>query len=477
MKDIEWKNVSIDYEMIYKMPQVFLKEYGFLPIVDTEGNKAIAITRDMTIQFQYEISKYYKSTPIIYYSKRDELEFNLSYVSAEKSIIAITDEATIDENIENADNPVKELYEILLKRAIALKASDIHFEPFEEKTVIRYRVHGKLMKIREIDNVTYRFLSTTIKILSNMDISKKYIPHDGKYLIVYNKKNYDLRISTMPVLYGEKIVVRILNSSDIDLKLESLGFDSSSLNIIRKIINRGEGLFLVSGPTGSGKTTTLYSIINEINLKEKNVMTIEDPVEYKINGINQINLNTKAGLTFATGLRNILRQDPDVILVGEIRDEETAEIAIKAAITGHIVLSTIHTNDTISTINRLNNMGIPRHLIVDAISGIISQRLVSKLCECRKKPSKDHINESKTELELKVGACNKCIDGYIGRTLVYEMMEMDENVKNQVMSSNFLSKSVLKESLNKVTFKENVKIKYENGEIDAHTYNKFECLG
>ena len=477
MKNIEWKNVSIDYDMIRKMPQGFLKEYEFLPLIHKNGTKAIAITRDMTIQFKYEISKYYKLIPNIYYSKRDEIEFNLSYVSAEKNIIAIADETTIEKNIEDVDNPVKELYEILLKRAIDLKASDIHFEPFEGKTVIRYRVHGKLMKIREIDNATYRFLSTTIKILSNMDISKKYIPHDGKYLIVYNKKNYDLRISTMPVLYGEKIVVRILNSGDIDLKLESLGFDGSSLNIIRKIINKGEGLFLVSGPTGSGKTTTLYSIINEINLGEKNVMTIEDPVEYKINGINQINLNTKAGLTFATGLRNILRQDPDVILVGEIRDEETAEIAIKAAITGHIVLSTIHTNDTISTINRLNNMGIPRHLIVDAISGIISQRLVSKLCECGNNFLKNDINESKEDLNLKSRTCNKCIDGYIGRTLVYEIMEMNENVKNEVMSNKFLSKSVLKKNLNKITFKENIKIKYENGEIDEHTYNKFECLG
>ncbi|NEZ46562.1 type II secretion system protein GspE [Clostridium niameyense] len=346
------------------------------------------------------------------------------------------------DDIKNA--PVVKILDSLIQNAIQSRASDIHIEPFDELVKIRYRIDGELQQISTISKDSLVPLVTRIKILANLDIAEKRIPQDGRILKKFNKKEIDLRVSTLPTVFGEKVVIRILNRENYLIGKDKLNMEKEDIEKIEKIIKSPHGIILVTGPTGSGKSTTLYTLLNDLNDSKNNIVTIEDPVEYVLQGVNQVNVNTKAGLTFANGLRSILRQDPDIIMIGEIRDRETAEIAIRAAITGHLVLSTIHTNDSASSIIRLKDMGVMPYLISTSLSGVISQRLVRKICPyCiesheANEQEKDilDINKNKKLMLYKGQGCGYCKNtGYIGRTGVFEIMEIGREHVEMIMQN------------------------------------------
>ena len=351
----------------------------------------------------------------------------------------------------------------ILSKAICKDASDIHIEPFEDEVIIRFRVDGELSKMLTIAIESYSFLITVIKLDSGINITEKRLPQDGRMDIEIEDVKVDIRTSTIPTIYGEKIVLRILNRQALIKDKSELGFSEQAIEKIENIINKKSGILLITGSTGSGKTTTVYSILKELLNSNKNIMTIEDPVEYKIKGINQIQVNDKIGLTFDVGLKSILRQDPDIIMVGEIRDTETANTAIRAASTGHLVISTMHTNDTISSINRLIEMDIPAYLISSTLIGIISQKLVRKRCNnC----SKDIVEKNNLDKLINtIQVCNKCEDkGYYGRTAMYEILEINESLKQEINNwtdSRNTSNTIKKSEM--ISFKDSATYLIENG--------------
>ncbi len=338
---------------------------------------------------------------------------------------------------EEEKNYAKELLEEILKNAIEQESSDIHIEPNKDDFLIRFRVDGELRDIVRLDMNKYNQLVTVIKLRGNMNISEKRIPQDGRMEIESNNKNIDIRISSSPVIDGEKIVLRILSNKEFLNDQQDLGFRKEDIDKIDKIINMSSGILLVTGSTGSGKTTTIYSILKKLLDDRRNIMTIEDPVEYKIEGINQIQVNNKIGLDFDLGLKSILRQDPDIIMVGEIRDVETAKTAIRAASTGHLVISTMHTKDAVSSITRLKEMGIEEYLISSSVIGVISQRLVKKICyECSHDITIENIDSNKTKHKVICG-CEECnFTGYKNRTVVYEVLEVTKEIRNMINNNN-----------------------------------------
>lgn len=351
------------------------------------------------------------------------------------------DEEDHSEDADVTNSPMVRLVNTIITQAVKIKASDIHIEPYERNVRIRYRVDGELREVMTPAKGTHSAIVTRIKILGKMNISEKRLPQDGRVETTIDGMPIDMRISILPTVYGEKIVIRLLDRNSLVVNKDELGFSSHNLERLNRIMKVPEGIILVTGPTGSGKTTTLYSLLKELNRESKNIITVEDPVEYRLEGINQVQVNTKAGLAFANGLRSILRQDPDIIMVGEIRDSETAEIAVRAAITGHIVLSTIHTNDTVSTISRLEDMGIENYLVSSSTVGIIAQRLVKKICLKCKTTFKATAEELKllglsleTELIISKGTgCNSCNHtGYSGRTAIHEVLVVDRDVRNLI---------------------------------------------
>lgn len=341
------------------------------------------------------------------------------------------------EDVNNA--PMVRLVNQVISQAVKLGASDVHIEPFEERVRIRVRIDGELKEIMSPAKSTHSAIITRIKIIGKLDISEKRIPQDGRVETIIENRTIDMRISVLPTVYGEKVVIRILDRNNIIVTKEQLGFTERNLELFDRIIKSPEGIILVTGPTGSGKTTTLYTVLKDLNQINKNIITVEDPVEYRLDGINQVQVNIKAGLTFVTGLRSILRQDPDIVLVGEIRDAETAQIATRAAITGHLVLSTLHTNDTASSISRLIDMGIEPYMVSSAVVGIIAQRLIKKICpHCKiqyEATDKDKkllgINEPLNLFKGK--GCNSCGNtGYSGRTAIHEVMAVNREIRNLI---------------------------------------------
>lgn len=341
---------------------------------------------------------------------------------------------------ENIKDPTIRSVDFIIKKAIEKRASDIHIEPKEDKFFIKYRVDGDLNLYIENTKNIYNKIISRIKVMSNMDTTERRKPQDGKFNFTIDNNSIDARVSSVATVYGEKLVIRLLNRFDIDLKLDKLGFDFEDLNIIKRISRKSSGIFLVSGPTGSGKTSTLYSIILSLDYNKYNITSIEDPVEYKIQEINQIQTSDNLDLGFYKLLKYVLRQDPDIISIGEIRDIDTSKLALQSAMTGHRVFSTIHTDNIESTIIRLLEMGIKPFYIASALNGIISQRLIKKLCEnCS---TIDEINKSEMELlgledKLSVARPNGCIKcsgtGYLGRILIYEILEVDEFIKNLII--------------------------------------------
>ncbi len=347
------------------------------------------------------------------------------------------------------DAPVVRLVNSLIARAVDERASDIHFEPQAREMAVRYRVDGVL---RPVTSVPLRLASgvvSRVKIMADLDIAEKRVPQDGRVGLAVGGRSLDLRVATLPTVHGEKIVIRVLDKSNVMLKLPDLGFTPDVLGRFEAAYKRPYGAVLVTGPTGSGKSTTLYAALNQLNSSTKNIITVEDPVEYRLPGINQVQVNPRAGLTFAAGLRSILRSDPDIVMIGEVRDRETAQIAVEAALTGHMVLATIHTNDASSTLTRLTEMGVEPFLSASAVAGILAQRLARKLCvHCREQVQVRHavLREMVPGVALPPGlpdpvivhrarGCGRCSgSGYHGRVGVFEMLRMNEEIRQLVLA-------------------------------------------
>ncbi len=338
--------------------------------------------------------------------------------------------------------PIVKLVTMLIADAVKSGASDIHIEPREKSTQVRYRIDGNLKNIREYPKQIQDAVVSRVKIISNLDITNRRHPQDGRSALRLEKHTVDLRISTLPSIYGEKIVIRLLDPSSGLIPLAQLGISDHVLKPLVDIFSQPQGMLMVTGPTGSGKTTTLYSILQQVRTETKNIITLEDPVEYKLSGITQVGINEGIGFTFASALRSVLRQDPDIVMVGEIRDLDTAEIGSRAALTGHFVLSTLHTNDTVSTITRLIDIGLEPFLVTAAVSGVIAQRLIRKICSnCKVEapPPEDFgkFNLPRLEKYYKGSGCAKCSNtGYKGRIGVYELVTMDSKLK-RLITKNF----------------------------------------
>ncbi len=387
-----------------------------------------------------EVEKSYSTENIKYLKKRD------SFLREENSVVV-------------------KIVNTILRRAIEEKASDIHIESYREYIRIRYRIDGVLIEIGRIKGIEFlQYIISRIKIIADLDIVERRMPQDGRFEINIQDKKIDFRVSIIPTINGEKCVIRILNQNIIDLDIEKLDIDKSDLEKILFQLNKRNGMLLISGPTGSGKTSTLYSILKRLNTGHENILTVEDPVEYEIAGINQVQSKNEIGRTFAVMLRAYLRQDPDILMVGEIRDYETAEIAVKASITGHMVLSTIHTNNSVGGIDRLIDIGIPAYMISASLSGIISQRLVRRLCsDCKIKDEywKEKIkilgydleNYKNIEFYTEKG-CPKCNHtGYRGRIGIFEVFIPDIEIKNMInkgISSLEIEKVALKKGMKKL---------------------------
>jgi type IV pilus assembly protein PilB len=348
----------------------------------------------------------------------------------------IESELSIDRLVQKAEEaPVIKLVDLIIRQAIDEKASDIHIEPFKDKLEIRYRIDGVLYQIPPPASHLQLAIVSRIKILAKLDIAEKRLPQDGNISAKLEDRVVDLRVSTIPTIWGEKVVMRILDKGAIKLEMINLGFDAKQLAMIRKVLDTNYGLVFVTGPTGSGKSTTLYSVLNEVKDTTKNIITVEDPVEFRIDGINQVGVRNDIGLTFASALRAFLRQDPDIILVGEVRDLETAQICVRAALTGHMVLSTLHTNDAPSAITRLIDIGVPHYLLPPSLSLVIGQRLVRKLCaKCKEPYEANNLMvgdyKIKTDLVYRSKGCDECSHtGYKGRMVISEVMVINDQIR------------------------------------------------
>ncbi|MDO5521441.1 MAG: ATPase, T2SS/T4P/T4SS family [bacterium] len=380
-----------------------------------------------TTEVMKNIDKYYGNAEAMAVAERYTKEKESQYKEEEKAQ---------KEDVLNA--PIVVLVNTIIEQGVRQRASDIHIEPLEKKVRVRYRIDGVLKEAMVYNLNVFQAIIARIKIIGDMDIAEKRKPQDGRITSIVDRKEYDIRVSILPTVFGEKIVLRITAKKALNKDKKELGLSEKELAEFNQILKHPYGMLLVTGPTGSGKSTTLYTALSELNTEHVNIVTLEDPVEANIDGINQVQTNDKAGVTFASGLRSILRQDPDIIMIGEIRDNETAQIAVKAAITGHLVVSTLHTNSAASTIARLEDMGIESYLLADATVGIIAQRLVRRLCPSCKKSRLATLTEKKmmqvpeTE-EFTVydpAGCNSCNGtGYYGRVGVYEIMRVTPELK------------------------------------------------
>ncbi|MCX5704406.1 MAG: GspE/PulE family protein [Candidatus Omnitrophica bacterium] len=398
-----------------------------------EINPVIATKSDIT----KAIEKFYGKSKM--FEEAVEASYNIAHDTVSEGEMAGDEELSLDRLVARAEEaPVVKLVDLIIRQAIDERASDIHIEPFKGKSSLRYRIDGKLYEIPPPAKHLHLPIISRIKILSKMDIAEKRLPQDGAFLVTLDDRPIDIRVSTIPTLYGEKIVLRILDRSAVVLDMEQLGFDAKQLEQIRRIVNSPYGLVLLTGPTGSGKTTTLYAILSEIKSPTKNIITIEDPVEYKLDGINQVQVKPEIGLTFSNALRSFLRQDPDIMLVGEVRDLETAQICIRSALTGHLVLSTLHTNDAASAVSRLIDIGVEPYMVAPSLLLVVAQRLVRKLCPDCKEAYEPHLEQLeglkiKADLIYRPKGCVKCNQiGYRGRVCVSEALVVNDQIRELI---------------------------------------------
>lgn len=442
----------VDEQATYKIPESLANKHNIIPIRITD-NKITIVTSDpfdilavddvriatgLEVEQVLDASSSIKSAIKKYYSKLKAkmTAKNLADEEAREKRNAI---AQVDFE-EDSDAPAVKLLDAIIENGVRMKASDIHIEPLDTKIRVRCRVDGTLQNILDVPKSTQGSLMTRIKIMANLNIAERRLPQDGRIITKIDKDEVDLRVSILPTINGEKVVIRILSRASFLVNKKSLGLSDFDLKAVDSIMEKPYGIVLVTGPTGSGKSTTLYTLLNELNSEAQNIITVEDPVEYMMSGISQVNVNTRAGLTFASGLRSILRQDPDVVMVGEVRDAETAEIAIRASITGHIVLSTLHTNDAPSTVARLKDMGIEPYLLATSLNGVIAQRLVRRACRCAEEYyASDYekqllgINKDVELTLIKAKGCALCQNiGYKGRIGIYEVMELKREIREAV---------------------------------------------
>ncbi|WP_018247723.1 type II secretion system ATPase GspE [Orenia marismortui] len=380
-----------------------------------------------------------------YFSNNEILNEFLEDMVEVKDSNEESEEVQVDALREMVDDaPIVRLVNNIIADGVKLRASDIHIEAHEEDIQVRYRVDGILHTEMNIPKNVHAALVSRIKIMSDLDIAERRIPQDGRIQMIINGKEIDLRVSTLPTVKGEKVVMRILDKSNLMLNLDDLGFLPEHLETFKQMISHPHGMILITGPTGSGKTTTLYSALSSLDNEKENIITVENPVEYRLDGINQVQTNDKAGLTFASALRSILRQDPDIVLIGEIRDRETAEIGINAALTGHLVLSTLHTNEAAGALSRMIDMGVEPFLVSSSIVGVVAQRLVRRICPDCKVKSREKLIDKDLEKYLGEGnytidfyhgrGCRRCNDtGYRGRAAVHEILEIDNELKRMIV--------------------------------------------
>lgn len=437
----------------------FLKESNIVPVEETSTSIVLAMADpgDTFAIQAVELASNKKVEPCVATITQIENAINKLYGNGQSSLADIVDEIESDDEINDFNNieklkdlageaPVVRLVNLVIDRAVDVRASDIHIEPFENNLKVRYRVDGVLQDAEAPPARSAAAVISRVKIMAKMDIAERRLPQDGRIQIRSQGKKIDLRVSTVPTLYGESLVLRILDKQRINLDLNNLGFNEETDKQFRHILALPHGIILVTGPTGSGKTTTLYAALQKLNTPKKKILTIEDPVEYQLEGINQIQVKPQIGLNFANALRSIVRQDPDVIMIGEMRDQATARIAIQSALTGHLVLSTLHTNDAGSSIIRLLDMGVEDYLLTSTLNGILSQRLVRRLClNCREHytPLAELVEEldlarftQDDELTLyKATGCEQCTNtAYYGRTVIMELLCLSEDIRQLILS-------------------------------------------
>jgi general secretion pathway protein E len=456
LKEVEIN--SIDPEWVKDVPIAYARQYEVLPVAMDESSVTVVTSDPFNLQCLDDLRVIYQREikPILCESKLILDAINRVYERVRQNIMSEINEGEasgfeydLDEPVdllESSENdaPIIKFVNNLLFRAIKDKASDIHIEPYERDMVVRLRIDGVLYDVARPPKALHAGISSRIKLMGELDIAEKRLPQDGRIKIKIAGKDVDIRLSVIPTAHGERLVLRILDKSSVRLDLVDLGFDPETIKTINQLIHKKHGIILVTGPTGSGKTTTLYASLSRINSIERNIITVEDPIEYDLKGVGQIQVNPKIGLTFASGLRAILRQDPDVIMVGEIRDKETAEIAIQASLTGHLVFATIHTNDAPGAVTRLVDMGVEPFLVSSSLMAVLAQRLMRKACvRCREYYIPQPIELENLGLDpnvfggkkiLRTKGCVECSGtGYRGRMVVHELMMIDDDLRALIM--------------------------------------------
>ena len=483
---------DVDPELCSTLPIHFAKKHGILPI-KRDGDGVLVATSnpldvypldDVRILLDQEVKPVVMPPRTIIdsinqvYDRDSNAAQQIIEDFDQESLSIITSALEEPTDLLDASDeaPVIRLVNSVLYQAVKQRASDVHIEPFERDLVVRYRVDGILYNVLTPPKRIQPSVTSRVKIMAGLNIAEKRLPQDGRIRVTIAGKDIDIRVSVIPTAHGERIVMRLLDKTSVLLKLEDIGFSSDQLRIYDRLIHRPHGIILLTGPTGSGKTTTLYAALTKINSPDKNIITVEDPIEYQIRGVGQIQVNPKINLTFANGLRSILRQDPDVIMVGEVRDLETAEIAIQASLTGHLVFSTLHTNDSAGAITRLIDMGIEPFLASSSLIAIMAQRLVRIVCpSCRQRysPSEEELREigidskgAVTKTAYRANGCENCLGtGYRGRTGIYEVLPITEAVKKQIgpeCSSEALGDLARREGM--ITLRENAVKKLLDGE-------------
>ncbi len=466
MQSLDLDRIEISKEAIELLPGETAQAYRVLPISYDDGTNTLTIALKSADNFRavddLQLLMGFNVKTIVADPNQVDEYINRHYGQDQESIAALIDDLSVtddmwetggdqddavdlDQLIEMAeDNKVKRLLNLVILQAIRDQASDIHFEPFEEEYKMRYRVDGVLYEMIPPPRQLAMAISSRIKVMSNLDIAERRLPQDGRIELMVQGSPVDLRVSVLPTIFGESVVMRVLDRSNVSLDLDKIGMRDDDLVSFRQLTQKPNGIVIVTGPTGSGKTTTLYSALNELNRPDVKLLTAEDPVEYDIDGLVQIQINSDVGLTFARALRSFLRQDPDVILVGEIRDIETAQIAVQASLTGHLVFSTLHTNDAPSSIARLLDLGLEPFLVTATLEAIVAQRLVRRICtKCRENyvPTEEQLMELSLTPEDVEGrefsrgrGCESCNQtGYKGRMALFEIMVMDDELKELVM--------------------------------------------
>lgn len=463
---------SIDYNLARKIPSAQLKRLGALPLKEDEVNVYVAFRDLFDVEVQDQIANIFNrkilKVVVCDTTKLDKVLSKMELNESVSSLIAqIRQEISSTSTDDGGESSgILRLIETILKTAISSRASDIHIESSEKNCIVRCRIDGMLAEIFVFDKDIYPPLVSRLKMLSNLDIAEHRKPQDGRFSVQVLGRDYDFRISTLPVIHGESVVMRILDKSKAIIKLSELGMLEDNLAKFSRLTRTPYGMILVTGPTGSGKTTTLYAALNDIKSVEKKMITVEDPVEYQMDMIQQVHVNEKAGLTFASSLRSILRQDPDIVMIGEIRDQETLRIAIQAALTGHLVFSTLHTNDAISAVARVVEMGIEPYLVSGSLIGVEAQRLVRKLCpHCKQKITLTpmqldhiiHLIPDDFTFYAPVG-CEKCSQtGYLGREMISEILPISDKI------SSLIAKNATKEELTSTALAEGFKDFFTDG--------------